>query len=667
MQMQIRFTQLNTAIHLEVWPEAFKSIEDIYELLCINKKGIVDHQLMINYYEALTKIFRVSGNSLFLAAAWNKYLSFVGSQSETVPQAKLQELTTCTLLSALSVPIHISSNSPFKDLLNESAMDYQESQLSRDSKITAMMGLSKIPTRDQLISEASSLHYWNHVDTDVKVLYEILSASSETESPFAISEKLLATLSRLNSKKVYVQFMPIVQKTIFSSLFEKIITSLPQISFDDLLTISSNIFLSKISLFDLEIAVLQEAQHYSQSFKILIDDLTRTFYIRPVFDIDSILAPVFEPIKVDLSDAALASPLDENSVPESNNLGSIEAQISSILPLRSAAFTPESISNLSKMLREISLALQHEQYLIQLNKEIIAQNKQTSEAVSKAKELKEAAELAEKASVEQELFRAQRAELLEAHEQERKKNELLEIQLLEKRKLIDQVVQKISGYGKTIDPNTLLSMSREEILRVQAELLAEGKREVEKKVSAIAKRMDHFERALRQEERPILTKDYEAQRILDQESHVILNEKKRALAAAKHALQMATIKSAVLRQEEASSYFEALKHARTAAISDVAEKMAKDLSLAKEERIAKATAALLQKKADEEYISKKRAQEAEAAARLQKQQEMQRAREAEIEAKLEKQRSSIGSASSPSSIPTPARASTTGYKKKHYY
>ena len=603
LQMHIRFTQLNTSIHLEVWPEAFKSIEDIYELLCINPKGAVDPQLMINYYEALTKIFRVSGNSLFLAAAWNKYLSFVGSQQETLPQAKLQELTTCTLLSALSVPIHTLSSSPFRDLLNESVVDYQESQLSRDSKITAIMGLSKIPTRDQLISEASSLHYWNHVDADVKMLYEILSMSLATESPFAISEKLLATLSRLNAKQLYAQFMHLVQKTVFSLIFEKIVTTLSEIFFDDLLTISSNIFLSKISLFDLEIAVLQEAQYYSQSFKVLVDDMTRTFYIRRVIDISGLLTPIFEPIKVDAS-AVVSSSLVDESGQDLSNLNSIEAQISLLFPLRSTFFTPESISKLSERIREICLALQHEQYLIHLNKEIIIQNRQASEAISKAKELKETAELAEKVALEQELLRVQRAELLEAQEQEKKKQELLEIQLLEKKKLIDQVVQKISVYGKVIDPTSFLSMSRENILRMQAELLAEGRNEVEKKVSAIAKRMDHLERALRQEERPILLKNYEAQRAVDMENHAALNEKKRALGLTKHVLQMATIKSAMSHLEDATSYFEAFKSSRMAAISHIAEKMAKELAQAKEKRVATATEALLQKKTAEDAISK---------------------------------------------------------------
>jgi len=52
-------------------------------------------------------------------------------------------------------------------------------------------------------------------------------------------------------------------------------------------------------------------------------------------------------------------------------------------------------------------------------------------------------------------------------------------------------------------------------MRLQVEQLEKEKREREARLRTIAKRIDHFERAYRQEERPLLAKDYELQQASD--------------------------------------------------------------------------------------------------------------------------------------------------------
>lgn len=52
-------------------------------------------------------------------------------------------------------------------------------------------------------------------------------------------------------------------------------------------------------------------------------------------------------------------------------------------------------------------------------------------------------------------------------------------------------------------------------MRLQVEQLEKEKRERESRLRVIAKRIDHIERAYRQEERPLLAKDYELQQASD--------------------------------------------------------------------------------------------------------------------------------------------------------
>ena len=58
-------------------------------------------------------------------------------------------------------------------------------------------------------------------------------------------------------------------------------------------------------------------------------------------------------------------------------------------------------------------------------------------------------------------------------------------------------------------------MNTDNLMRLQVEQLEKEKKERESRLRVIAKRIDHIERAYRQEERPLLAKDYELQQASD--------------------------------------------------------------------------------------------------------------------------------------------------------
>lgn len=136
--LDTRFAQLNTSVELELWQEAFRSVEDIHNLLTMAKKP-PRPAMMANYYEKLTKIFLMSGNSLYHAAAWGRYyavISSIGGKSDE----EMSRLAGQVLVSALAVPVG-------------QQLDEEESK-GKTTRLAALLGLTKAPTRAGLLKDA---------------------------------------------------------------------------------------------------------------------------------------------------------------------------------------------------------------------------------------------------------------------------------------------------------------------------------------------------------------------------------------------------------------------------------------------------------------------------------------------------------------------------------
>ena len=140
--LDTRFAQLNSSVELELWQEAFRSVEDVHNLFTMAKKA-PRPAMMANYYEKLTKIFLMSGNPLYHAAAWGRYYAIVtamGGKSEE----EMSRLAGQVLVSALAVPVGFSGEEGVGETKGKNA------------RLSALLGLTKTPTRTGLLREAVS-------------------------------------------------------------------------------------------------------------------------------------------------------------------------------------------------------------------------------------------------------------------------------------------------------------------------------------------------------------------------------------------------------------------------------------------------------------------------------------------------------------------------------
>ncbi|CAK9785650.1 hypothetical protein CC85DRAFT_265128 [Cutaneotrichosporon oleaginosum] len=189
--LDTRFLQLETAVELELWQEAFRSIQDVHDLVA-GKKG-AKPSMMANYYEKLTQIFNAEGGkqvAVFHAAAWSRYYQYAeraGSVKENAPAA--------VLLSALSVPL---------------------GDVETKQRLIALLNLPKMPTREALVRDAAAKHL-KRVPAEVRQLYNIIETDFQ---PLKACKQLAPIVAGLSTD--YAAYLPALRDVVLSRLIQEL-------------------------------------------------------------------------------------------------------------------------------------------------------------------------------------------------------------------------------------------------------------------------------------------------------------------------------------------------------------------------------------------------------------------------------------------------------------
>ncbi|KAJ4869460.1 Eukaryotic translation initiation factor 3 subunit A [Raphanus sativus] len=496
LYLDTRFEQLKVATELGLWQEAFRSVEDIYGLMCMVKKT-PKSSLLVVYYSKLTEIFWTSSSHLYHAYAWLKLFSLQKNFNKKLSQKDLQLLASSVVLAALSVP-------PFGQARGASRLEF-ETEKEGNLKMANLIGFNlelKFESRDMLsreslLSELVSSGVLSCATQEVKDLYHQLEHEFHPLDLGSDTKPLLDRISKLGGKLSTAPSLPEVQLSQYVPSLKKL-------------------------------ATLKLLQHVSKMYQtIRIEFLAQ---LVPFLDFSDVEKISVEAVKHNF----IAMKVDHvKGFVTFGNLGNESDGLRDPLTIFA-----ETMNKVRAMLFPASSKLG----------DIVVPN--LVETVEKEhKRLLARQSFIEKRKEEQE------RQLLEMeHEEEKRKLKLrMQTEEAEQKRLASEVEQRRRQ-------RILREIEERELEKAQA-LLENTENhqikveEMERKLLKLAKRMDHLERAKREESTPLIEAAYQQRLVEEIESHEQEQQREVELSRERHESELKE-KRRVTRMLSSESFVE---------------------------------------------------------------------------------------------------------------
>ncbi|KAF1744124.1 hypothetical protein MXB_2996 [Myxobolus squamalis] len=157
LQLEVRLGQLDSAISMELWNEAFKTMEDIHFLLRLTKKAPHPKILAI-FYQKISLVFSKANVPLFHAIALQKLFVLIKEHKKGFKPEEMTKVSSRVLAATISVPL-TSSQTEIDVLL----LKFNENW-SNPLQLAAILGLGSIPTRNAIVEEMIKISILQYAD-----------------------------------------------------------------------------------------------------------------------------------------------------------------------------------------------------------------------------------------------------------------------------------------------------------------------------------------------------------------------------------------------------------------------------------------------------------------------------------------------------------------------
>jgi translation initiation factor 3 subunit A len=643
--LDTRFQQLNVAVELELWQEAFRSVEDIHTLLSLSKRP-AKNVMMANYFEKLTRIFLVSENYLFHAAAWSRYYNLLrqsaaavatgqGSKKDNpaVTEADMTKAASFVLLSALSIPVISTSRS------RGALVDADAARNNKNSRLTNLLGMTQAPTRAILFKDALSKGLLKRARPEIRDLYNILEVDFH---PLSICKKISPILAQIGADEEMKKYVGPLQQVILTRLFQQLSQVYDSVQIKFVLELAQFPEPFGVSKATIEKFIMNGCK--KGDLAIRIDHATGVL----TFDSD-----VFSAAKAMHPGSGAGSA--ESETRSVQRLQSTPAEIvrSQLTRLAKSlfvtcqyvdpSFNAERIRDKEAALARAKEGAEQEHQETLARRDIISQKK---EAAAKALQAKETEEQTKRALRQQQLKEEETRRLAEEQRLRTEQRIKAEQQRIQREEITKQI-QELKATTK-IDielPENIedLDSTRIRILKLQA--LEKEKSLLAETLRISGKRIDHLERAYRKEEVKHLKEDYEKQMKADEEAYEKAKAEELREAEEKHKEDVA-LKHRLSRLVPIyADFVTTVKQNRKAEFEKRSRAAQKELEAKKAARVKEVKERFAREKREREEAERRQREEEERAAAEEEtraaEAEAKRAKMAEEKAKRDEERKSV--------------------------
>ncbi|KAI9268216.1 hypothetical protein BDA99DRAFT_461655 [Phascolomyces articulosus] len=576
--LDARFTQLNAAAELELWQEAFKSVEDIHTLLTTSKRP-PKPVMMANYYEKLTKIFMVSEDYLFHSAAWNRYSSIERMINKNLTDDQQSRMASIVLLSALAIPIITTTKT------RPGYVEQDEHRIQKLNRLSMLMGLYQHPTRTGLLKEALNKNILSRVRPEIRDLYNILEVQFH---PLSICRKINPIMTKLSEDPDMARYVRPLHQVILTRLLQQLSQVYTTVKLDFVLKLASFPEPYNYDAATIEKFIMNGCKR--GELNIRIDHASQSL----MFETDLFAPPkdtVAEGIQLQSSPADL---MRTQLSRLGNSLQAVVQMIDPSVKAEAAESKQEALSRAVKGIEKEHKATLQRKATIERRKEIIETELSRREKLAAQEK---AAAAARKAEAEKKRMEEEQRR----REEERLKRVQEEIQRDQAKRIAEEITAKT---GLQLAPEEIENSDVKTLLDLKVTRLQTEQKELSDRLKQIGKRLDHTERAYRKEEIPLLEKDYEKQQKSDKTFYEAARKAELESSKQQHKENM-KLKGRLVRMLDDYSEYKKKQQDKVASVVEAQRRAVEEaIEQAKQERIAQwreqREALLRQREAEEE-------------------------------------------------------------------
>ena len=615
--LDTRFQQLNTAVELELWQEAFRTAEDIHGLIGMTKRA-PKASMMATFYDKMVKVFGVGHNFLFHAAAYGKLYSLHaaraavnGAQAET---AELEKLSSLVLLSALAVPLGASTLGEKRGEQSDSA-----DSAGRVTKLAALIGLPGAPTRSGLITDSLNRHVLKRVSPELRALYNILEVDFH---PLSITKKIEPILASLASQPETARYVEPLKEVVLARLFQQLGQVYASLKIERVVRLAS---------------FAADGEQTRKRVERYLTEACRRG------DLDVTIDHASGSIKFDQdlfgTDDKVESLQPSASTLLRTHLARLANTLYATLDLVSPANSPMASAQASRALafQALEAAGDNERNALMARSQIIKRRKELAD--------EQTARVAHAEAHERTVRAQQKAEEDARRAQEETRNRQLELikkeRAAKEKKDAEEMAKKLADSGVKISEEQLKAMDSADLGKIAVQQIEKDKKELATKLTSVTKRIDHLERAFRKEEIPLLQEDYQRQQTRDREAHVSAQTIRAETLRKQHAEDVAIKASLARVMTDYREFRQRTEKDSRAAYERHAAQLAEQLEEAKEARRQEIRAKREQEAAEAAERAARQAEAEAKRAELAKIEEEKRAEEDQYRAEVEERQAAL--------------------------